>query len=170
MYRPLVFTALLLSLALALVGCDKVRGDRDKEAARAKARAAIDAYSKASERANVAHAKVLAAFKSANGANSLQGYRKAMRDEVLPRMNEFIGRLEGMQTGTEELGRIHRVLVGGYRDALAEIRTFVKDLDEPGDLARFPEIRARLQQRVKAYRGELDAYYKATPPSEASAT
>lgn len=161
MTRSLLQLALALSLAaVAVTGCDRLRGDRAQNAAAQAARKAIDAYSKASERSNGAHQAVLQAFKTANAASSLGGYRQAMRDEVLPRMNEFVGRLDAMQAGTPELQKIHKILVEGYRAALTEIGGFVDKLEKPSDLSRFEDIRTRLQERVRLYRDELDRYYK----------
>jgi len=153
-------TILVCFCAVSLVaGCDKIKGDNQQSEEILQARAAIDAYSKASERANDAHARVIAAFAAANKSTNLAEYRSAMRNQVLPRMNEFVGRLDAMQTGTPELKRVHSVLVAAYRNALTDIRAFVDTLQSPSDLERFREIRRKLQQEVRRYRTELDAYY-----------
>ena len=151
-----------LLAALVLAGCDRITGvfaDREKVEAANQARAAIDAYSQASERANAAHRNVIEAFAKANGAENLEDYKAAMREQVLPRMTVFVERLESMQTGTAELQRVHNILVTAYQTARVDMAKFVDELQSPSDLKRFNAIRQRLQGDVARYRAALNDYY-----------
>lgn len=160
--RSLVVLSLALGAVPLLGGCDKISGifgERAEVVAQRKARDAIDAYSKASEQANVAHRKVIEAFAKANGAKNLAEYKATMREQVLPRMTVFVERLELMQTGTPELQKVHNILVNAYQSARVDMAKFVDELQSPRDLGRFNEIRAQLQAGVEKYRAALDAYY-----------
>lgn len=157
-HRPSLAAPIVAALAL-LLGCDRVDEDRDKVAARQKAQVAISAYSEASKAANGLHGEVIAAFQRANASASLADYREAMRREVQPAMDRFIERLQAMPVGTPELVRIHGGLITAYRDARNELSAYGDELQTAQDLARFAPIRERLQQRVAAYRSDLEAYY-----------
>ncbi len=150
----------LLTGALWLGGCEKIREDRAQATDRRRAQTAINVYSKASERVNGLHGDIIRAFGQANQANNLPDYREALRGDVVPAMERFIERLEQMPTGSPELQRIHLGLVSAYREALEQIRVFIRDLRAPQDLPAFNAIRDRLQQGVAHYNRDLDGYYR----------
>jgi len=156
----LVFVVAAAALSASTAGCDKIRSDRAEATQTREAQAAINAYSKASERVNGLHGDIIQAFGRANQANNLPDYREALREDVVPAMERFIARLEQMPTGSSELQHIHLSLVSAYRKALGEIQTFVHDLREPKDLPGFNTIRDHLQQGVALYNRDLDAYYR----------
>lgn len=162
--RILAATTVLAIAGMTLLtgGCDRISGifgDRAQVQAENTARAAIDAYSIASEQANSSHRKVIEAFATANGSSNLADYKSAMREQVIPRMTVFVERLEVMQVGTADLQRIHAILVAAYMKARTDMVKFVDELQSPSDLDKFNKIRKRLQSEVQHYRIELDAYY-----------
>lgn len=142
------------------VGCDRLREDRAAAEQRKQAQDAIAAYSEASKNANGLHHAIMEAFGRANASTNLQDYRTALRDEVLPAMERFQARLEAMPTGTPELKAVHVGLSAAYKQAIDEIRVFVRDLRAPDDLRAFSPIRDRLQQKVNQYNRDLEAYYR----------
>ncbi len=150
----------VLALALSFAACGKPAEDRARAAELQRTQAAIGAYSAASQAANSLHSDVIGAFQRANRSTSLPNYREAMQKDVLPAMDRFIERLSQMPTGTPELERIHGGLVQAYRDARSKLATYTESLQTARDLARFAPIREELQQRVAAYRSDLDNYYR----------
>ena len=156
-------TSLLCATIVVMVGgCDRVSaifGDRAKAQAQKSADTAIDAYSKASEQANSAHRNVIEAFAKANSSRNLADYKKAMREQVIPRMTVFVERLELMTTGTPQLQRIHKILLAAYKKASVDMTAFVDTLQSPNDLGKFKKIRQDLQDNVEHYRVELHKYY-----------
>lgn len=154
----LAWLALVLAMFVA-PGCAKAKEDRARSEAVAKAAAAIERYSQASDSANNAHRAVMKAFADANRSTNLSDYKSSLRNEVLPRMREFIGLLEAMPTDTAELKGIHGKLIEGYRRARDDIADFERGLEDPSGLAKFDVIRADLQQAVRAYKTALDSYY-----------
>lgn len=154
------FAAFAVLLALALSGCEKPVEDRQRAAALQQTQAAIGAYSQASQAANSLHSEVIGAFVKANQSPSLPDYRDAMKRDVLPAMDRFIERLQAMPAGTPDLEQIHGGLLSAYKDARSELAAYADSLETAKDLARFGPIRERLQQRVAAYRSDLDAYYR----------
>ena len=160
--RPRVLPLLLLVLTFAPVGgCKKVQADRQLTAAEKQADAAIEQYSAASAQANAAHQAVLQSFEQANHASDLTLYKQALRAKVLPAMDAFVERLKAMPTGTPELKRIHGELLSAYQTARGEMDTFERELEGVDGLARFGDIRSRLQTGVRTYREALAAYYAA---------
>jgi hypothetical protein len=167
-------------VALGAVACDKVDEDRAQSEAVAKAHAAIAAYSEAAQAANGLHGEVIDAFQRANRSSSLPDYRDAIRKEVLPAMDRFIERLRAMPTGTPDLDRIHGGLVKAYSEARDQLASYADNLNAAANLSEFQPIREQLRQRVAAYRGDLEAYYRgqnrqlrnepAAPAAEATRT
>lgn len=150
-----------LALVLAHSGaCTRVEQERVETAEQQRARAAIASYSVAAQDVNGLHAEVISGFQRANRAASLVEYRDAIKREVLPSMDRFVDRLRAMPTGTPELSSIHAALLAAYVDAREELAVFADSLQTAADLQRFGPIRERLQRRIAAYRGDLDAYYR----------
>ena len=158
--RVLITVSALVALSLA-GGCKKIQTDRELTAAEKQANAAIEGYSAASAAANAAHQAVLQSFEQANHASDLTLYKQALREKVLPAMGAFVERLQKMPTGTPELKRIHGELLESYQQARGEIEAFERDLQGVDGLARFGDIRSRLQTGVRNYREALAAYYAA---------
>lgn len=156
-----VITGVALVGLLASAGCKKVAADRQLTAAEKQANTAIEKYSAASAEANSAHQAVLKSFEEANHAGDLSQYKQALRDKVLPAMDAFVARLKSMPTDTPELKRIHGELLDAYQTARTEIEAFERELAGVDGLARFGEIRSRLQTGVRTYRESLAAYYAA---------
>ena len=156
-----VARALLVCVCVcaAAQGCKKVAADAQLSAAEKAANQAIEAYSAASAEANSAHQAVLQSFEVANHAQDLTQYKTLLRDNVLPAMDAFIARLEKMPTGTPELKTVHAQLVDAYKTARTELAAFEAELTGTDGLARFGEIRSRLQSGVRTYREALAAYY-----------
>jgi hypothetical protein len=182
--RAVIALAAILAVTSA-PGCKKVQADRQLTAAEKQADAAIEKYSAASAQANAAHQAVLQSFEQANHASDLTVYKQALREKVLPAMDAFVERLKAMPTGTPELKRIHGELLKAYQTARSEIETFEHELEGVDGLARFGDIRSRLQTGVRNYREALAAYYAANkrqlkldartgeasaPPASATAT
>ena len=152
---------LALSCGLWLVtGCQKVEEDRARSVQIEQAKQAITAYSEASAKTNDLHGRVIASFAVANRSKNIPDYRDAMRSNVVPAMQKYIGHLETMPTETPDLERIHLGLVAAYRQALAEIELFVRDLLSHSDLDQFDRIRDGLQARIVIYDNELHQYYQ----------
>lgn len=158
--RVVIIVSAVLALALPS-GCKKVQADRQLTAAEKQANGAIEKYSTASAEANAAHQAVLQSFEQANHANDISQYKQALRDKVLPAMDAFIARLKTMPTETPELKRIHGELLDAYQTARGEIDAFEQELAGVDGLARFGDIRSRLQTGVRTYREALAAYYAA---------
>jgi hypothetical protein len=153
----------LLALACGLVlatGCKKIEEDRARSLHKERAKKAIVDYSAASTKTNDLHGRVIASFSAANRSPNLPDYRAAMRTLVVPAMQNYIGHLETMPTQTPDLERIHLGLVAAYRQALAEIELFVRDLRSPSDLEKFDRIRDALQARIVIYDNELHQHYQ----------
>ena len=146
-------------LLLLPVGCKRVASDRQLSAETRKAITAIQQYSAASDRANDAHRAVLTAFADANRSANLPEYKNALRNGVLPAMDTFITRLSAMPAGTPELAAIHAKLLLAYTTARTEVDSFEAGLQDAAGLARFDDIRKRLQAGVAAYSSELARYY-----------
>lgn len=157
--------SLAIALALALfggsAGCKKVSEDAKVSAAERAANAAIEKYSAASAQANGAHSAVLQSFDVANHAQDISQYKQLLREKVLPAMDAFVARLESMPTETPEIKQIHAQLVDAYKTARVELDAFESELHGTDGLARFGEIRSRLQSGVRTYREALAAYYAA---------
>lgn len=143
-----------------LSGCKKAKEERKLSAEAEAAQQAIAAYSKASDDANAAHKAVLAAFAAANRSGSLSAYKTALRSDVLPKLDAFIARLEGMPTGTPQLASIHKPLVDAYKKARADLDAFESSLVDPTKLGQFDAIRSALQAAVQRYHGDLAKYYE----------
>ena len=158
--RTLITVSAVLAFA-AVGGCKKVQADRQLTAAEKQANTAIEKYSAASAEANAAHQAVLQSFEQANHASDLTLYKQALREKVLPAMDSFVERLKKMPTETPELKRIHSELLDAYQMARGEIDAFERELDGVDGLAKFGDIRSRLQTGVRTYRESLAAYYAA---------
>ena len=158
--RAMITLVLLVALT-SFGGCKKVQADRQLTAAEKAANSAIEKYSTASAAANAAHQSVLQSFEQANHASDLTLYKQALREKVLPAMDAFVERLKTMPTETPELKRIHGELLSAYQTARGEIDAFEKELQSVDGLARFGDIRSRLQTGVRTYRESLAAYYAA---------
>ncbi len=165
-HRPQLRLHLLITVSAAIAlslagGCKKVTEDRKLTAAEKLADVAIEKYSAASAEANAAHQAVLQSFEQANHASDLTLYKQALREKVLPAMDTFVERLKKMPTETPELKRIHSNLLDAYQTARGEIDVFERELQGVDGLARFGDIRSRLQTGVRTYREALAAYYVA---------
>ncbi len=158
--RTLIMATVLVA-AFSAGGCKKVQADRQLSAAEKQANTAIEKYSAASAEANAAHQAVLQSFEQANHASDLTLYKQALREKVLPAMDAFVERLKKMPTETPDLKRIHGELLDAYQTARGEIEAFEKNLEGVDGLARFGDIRSRLQTGVRTYRESLAAYYAA---------
>ena len=151
--------ALILIAVTALASCDRLGSQSAEAVATRSAIAAIEAYATASSAANQRHRDVITAFARANAASSLAGYKDTLVKDVLPAMDRFLAALEGMPVATDDLARIHQILVLGYSEARSSLLGYVERLESADDLKAFDGIRGGLQGQVQRYQHELAAYY-----------
>ncbi|MGM0576668.1 MAG: hypothetical protein ACQEXJ_13145 [Myxococcota bacterium] len=154
--------ATLLALSVLAVGCERMAGDSERERRVAAEQEAIEAYSEKVPQVDALQERFVEAWRKANEIKGLDAFKEAVESRVVPALEAYVAALKVMPTGSEELERIHGVVLEAYESATAAFRKFVDGLDDENVEARYKALLEAMDQVAaaeEAYREQLEAYY-----------
>ncbi len=153
-----------MAVGLVAGGCE--RAAQEGEAARKQRQLAqaIVRYSEAARQADEAARALTQAWNRAMSLDDVAALKKAMRQDVIPKMKAYIEALEAVPTQTSELARIHAALVQANRTFADEVGKFVEELREDHRVEPLEALRKALAERAaaeKRYLASIETYYAA---------
>lgn len=130
-----------------------------------KARQAIRKYSEKISVSNAKLAQVNDAVRKINSRLATKAiFAKHLDTMVLPRWDAYITALKAVPTGTDELKKIHEIMIashGGMYDAWKKMR---KEITDANYVTRYNQMQTaelkKARDMEKKYQAELSAYYK----------
>lgn len=155
-----VFAILLLN---TFSGCEKQQQESAEDQALAAEQRAIQRYSDETATIDPRLKKFVDAWDEAMRNEEVDTLSTAIRQRVLPALDDVITALATVPTDTEQLKEAHAELVAAYKEFQVAINSFLADIRE--DNRRQP-IGALLQaldgfnKKEEGYRTKMRAYYQ----------
>ncbi|NUN15353.1 MAG: hypothetical protein HUU55_17120 [Myxococcales bacterium] len=146
-----------------LSGCEKKQQESAEDQALASEQRAIQRYSDETATIDPRLKKFVDAWDEAMRNEEVDTLTSAIRQRVLPALEEVITALTSVPTDTDRLKEAHTELVSAYRDFQAAVNLFLTEIRE--DNRRQP-IGALLQaldtfnKKEESYRTKMRAYYQ----------
>lgn len=156
--------ALLLAAALlASTGCDRIRAALEERQELTDQQRAIQAYSDATPKVNLAQQRFVQAWELAVKNEQVAPLEEAIEKQVVPALDAYVKALREMPAGTPDLKRIHGLLLSAYETLQTDVAAFIEALSEENRKEPVDALVERLEALTRAedaYRKELKAYYE----------
>lgn len=140
--KPLLF-ALLPALLLA-PACDLINGPSELERKIAAEQQVIAAYSAEVPKVDQRQQAFLEAWTRAHTLKDFKAYKEALEVNVLPALDAYVAAAEAMPAGSEELARIHRVMLDALVAAKTSFHAYGAALTEENVEQGYAEVLTRM--------------------------
>lgn len=154
--------AMVLTLAAASGGCDRLSGPSELEEKIATEQGAIAAYSTQIPPVDALQQKFVQAWQTANELRDVRAFRDAIGTQVIPALREYVQAMGAVQPESTELARIHLVMVQAYGGTEEDFRRFADGLTSETLEERYKTLLEQMDEVSKTeqrYRDELKTYY-----------
>ena len=159
---PVVIASALVVLLTSSTGCDQLFGPSELERQIGAEQSAIQVYSKEVPEVDALQAAFVAAWTEAAEIKDVAAFKEAFESGVTPALEGYVKALGAMPTETDELTRIHEMMVSSYAGSVEALRRFTDELDADTIEERYVALLAHMDQILKgqeAYRETLKIYY-----------
>jgi len=159
---PVVTASALAVLLMLSAGCDQLFGPSELERQIGAEQSAIQVYSKEVPEVDALQAAFVAAWTEAAEIKDVAAFKEAFESGVTPALESYVKALGAMPTETDELTRIHEMMVTSYAGSVEALRRFTDELDADTIEERYVALLAHMDQILKgqeAYRDTLKIYY-----------
>ena len=154
---------LSLVVAVTVVACNQVTEQTEQQRRTLAEQKIIQKYSDDVAQVDKLQKTFTDAWKAANEQTNIKDLKEAFESRVLPALESYVKALSAMPTESEDLEKIHKVLVDAYQDTLKAFKAFADGLTEDNIVERYKTLLGstdKVHEAERTYFADLQTYYK----------